>query len=83
MKKYLVEFETATLYDSVKVEARSRSHAKQLVKAHYNGFAVVTGVQPCKVRKPVNSLILALTGCIISVSFCIAAAHLYINGLGF
>lgn len=83
MKKYLVEFETATLYDSVKVEARNRNHAKQLVKAHYNNNVVVTGVQPCKVRKPVNTLILALTGCIISASFCIAAAHLYINGLGF
>lgn len=82
MKKYLVEFETATLYDSVKVEARSRSHAKQLVKAHYNGFAVVTGVQPCKVRKPVNSLILALTGSGIVTTFVMYATHLYINGLG-
>lgn len=82
MKKYLVEFETEKLYDSVKVEARSRSHAKQLVKAHYNGFAVVTGVQPCKATKPIRTLFSALTGCGIVTAFVMYATHLYINGLG-
>lgn len=82
MKQYKVEFETAELYDAVKVRARSRSHAKSIVKAHYNGLVVITGVQPCKAAKVGYKLISALTGCSIFTALVMWATHLYINGLG-